>query len=439
MTLPTVNLQASLLTPKAIESRLDSGNLASLTALRNLALDRSLPVYLVGGPVRDLLLGGSAQDLDFVVEGDAPKLARLLAVPLGGRAIIHARFGTATVVWDGGRVDLVTARREVYPRPGALPRVSPGSIYDDLARRDFSVNALALPLVEGQPRLLDPHGGVDDLGRGLIRSLRQESFADDPTRLLRAVRYEQRLGFRLEADTEAQLRQSVAQGCLGYISGDRRRHELERILAEERPGKALIRAVELGILPAIHPAFSQREFLARWVSEAPQIIPKSDARIEPLAWLAALSYPWSEGDGEEIIRRLNAPKSWARVVRDTIELRELEGAINDPAMLPSQLGRLLEGIDPAALYAVAGLTRRPTVRQSLLCYLYELRRVAPMLDGRELLAMGVPPGPPVGKALVQLRAARLDGQVSTEGEERRWVLDYLRVRAEASEANPGGG
>jgi tRNA nucleotidyltransferase (CCA-adding enzyme) len=376
-------------------------------------------------------LGHPVKDLDFAVEGDAPALARRLAGQLGGQVIVHRRFGTATVVRDGvrdgARVDLVTARREVYPRPGALPLVSPGSIRDDLARRDFSVNALALSLAEEQPRLLDLHSGTADLNRRLIRTLHPESFADDPTRLLRAVRYEQRLDFQLEPDTEAQVHAAVAQGCLDTVSGDRLRHELERILDEEQPGKVLMRAVELGILPAIHPALSRQDCLTRWDEAIAQIAPEGD--VQPLAWLAALAYPLSLGDGEGVIRRLNMPNSWAQMARDTVEIRELESAIADPAQSQSQLCRLLDGRESPAIRVAAGLTDSPATRRNLLRYLNEIRQVAPILNGRDLLAIGVPPGPPVGKALAQLRAARLDGRVNNEVEEREWVREYVRTEA----------
>jgi tRNA nucleotidyltransferase (CCA-adding enzyme) len=376
-------------------------------------------------------LGHPVKDLDFAVEGDAPALARRLAGQLGGQVIVHRRFGTATVVRDGvrdgARVDLVTARREVYPRPGALPLVSPGSIRDDLARRDFSVNALALSLAEEQPRLLDLHSGTADLNRRLIRTLHPESFADDPTRLLRAVRYEQRLDFQLEPDTEAQVHAAVAQGCLDTVSGDRLRHELERILDEEQPGKVLMRAVELGILPAIHPALSRQDCLTRWDEAIAQIAPEGD--VQPLAWLAALAYPLSLGDGEGVIRRLNMPNSWAQMARDTVEIRELESEIADPAQSKSQLCRLLDGRESPAIRVAAGLTDSPATRRNLLRYLNEIRQVAPILNGRDLLAIGVPPGPPVGKALAQLRAARLDGRVNNEVEEREWVREYVRTEA----------
>ncbi len=415
------------ITIDTVAAGLNDGGLALLNALRRLAAAVAVPVYLVGGPVRDLLLGGPGQDLDFAVEGDTPALARWLATELGGRAVIHSRFGTATVTAANMRVDLVTARREVYPRPGSLPQVFPGTIHDDLARRDFSVNAMALPLAGANQQLLAPAGWVADLNRGIIRILHPASFVDDPTRLLRAARYEQRLGFALERDTESRLRAAVAQGCLNTVSGDRLRHELARMFAETRPGPPLLRALELGILPAIHPDWGRVDYLQRWAESGPEIIEETSLSnpCRELTWLAALAYPLSAGAGEGLISRLNMPKAWAAVVRDIISLRRQEGVIADPALPPSRLCGLLEGVSLAAVAVVSKLTDSPAVSRDLRRYLVELRHLKPSLRGDDLLAMGVPPGPAVGAALAQLRAAWQDGRVWDAAGERRRVAGWL--------------
>ncbi len=221
-----------------LEQRLSPESLALIQKAGALAAERRLGIYLVGGVVRDILLGRANSDLDLVVEGDAIKLAESLAGELGGRLVVHRRFGTAKIRTRNLTIDLAMARAETYARPGALPTVRPGSIQDDLARRDFTVNAMALRLdPDSFGKLVDPFDGQKDLENKLIRVLHDRSFIDDATRMLRAVRYEQRFGFRLEASTEKLLRQNVAM--LRTISGDRIRHELELILKEERPEKAL--------------------------------------------------------------------------------------------------------------------------------------------------------------------------------------------------------
>src|ERR671935_1180816 len=190
-------------------------------------------VHLVGGAVRDLLLDRSPLDLDLVVEGDAPAVAEELARRLEGRRIVHARFGTATVRSDALTFDMVTARAERYPEPGALPEVRAGTLEEDLARRDFTVNAIAMSLDEatlGELRRVSH--ALEDLADGLVRVLHPASFRDDPTRLLRAVRYARRLDFALEADTEALAREAIAAGAMDTVSGARIRDELLDLLRE---------------------------------------------------------------------------------------------------------------------------------------------------------------------------------------------------------------
>ena len=183
------------------------------------ALEGLPPAYLVGGAVRDLLRGATAVDLDLAVESDARAVARALAERLGGAAREHERFGTATVRADTLSFDLATTRTETYDEPGALPRVEAASLADDLKRRDFTVNAMAVALAgDDLGHLYDPHGGLADLRGGVVRILHAGSFLDDPTRLLRAVRYETRLGFEMDEDSERAARAALAEDCLLYTS-----------------------------------------------------------------------------------------------------------------------------------------------------------------------------------------------------------------------------
>jgi tRNA nucleotidyltransferase (CCA-adding enzyme) len=393
-----------------------------------------LPAYLVGGPLRDVLLGFPVQDLDFVVEGDAPALARALARELGGEAIVHQRFGTATVALGDSHIDVVTARRETYPRPGDLPQVTPGTIQEDLARRDFTINSLAIALAEQRPGIMDLLGGVDDLAKGLVRILHPGSFIDDPTRIMRAVRYEQRFGFTLEAGTLAQLQVALAGGCLDTVSGDRLRHEMERTLEEEDPLPALLRAAELGVLAAIHPALGESTGLAR-LADHPADTQEARRYAGPLVYLAALVYHVSsvssvssmdaDADAEGLVRHLNLPGSWARVVRDTMELRRREEMLEEPSLAPSRIYDLLQGLAGPAVAAAAVLSSSDRAARRLAQYTHQLVRVRPVLGGRDLLEMGVPEGPRVGELLQHLRRAKLDGKVLDAEDERRMVRRML--------------
>lgn len=408
---------------QAIEKSIGGNNLIFLKTLRQKALAESLPVYLVGGPVRDVLLEASINDLDFVLEGDAPSLASVLARELGWDLVVHDRFGTATVSHDDCHIDLVTARHEVYAAPGALPEVSPGTIYDDLARRDFSINTLALALSQPLPQPLDENHGMEDLGRGLIRTLHPLSFADDPTRILRAVRYEQRFGFALAVDCEARLGQALASRYMDAVSGDRLRHELERILTESRPGPALARAIDLGILKAIHPALIERNAIVSLDSRSIDC-----DRLDPLSYLAALAYSLSPGEAEEVIRRFNLPAHWAEIIRDTVEMKRLETQMSVATLRNSGICQLLDGRAETAIAAVARIIGPGLVAQRIDQYLSVLRQVNPILDGGSILAMGASEGPLVGHILRKLRAAKLDHLVESEEDELRLVGRILAGR-----------
>ncbi len=385
-------------------------------SLRRRATGDGIPVYLVGGPVRDVVLGAPVKDLDFVLVGDAPALAEDLAGELGGEATVHTRFGTATVEIEGQRVDVVTARRESYPFPGSLPEVSASSLEDDLARRDFSINAMALPLSEDSPEVIDPHGGLQDLVSRSVRTLHPGSFADDPTRMLRAVRYEQRLGFVIADSTMSELKEALAGGHVEAVTGDRWRQELQKIFDEDRAVGMLLRATELGVLAAVHPALSGGQGLTRLTGEN---------SLGPMDYLAALVWSLSTADGDAVSRRLNLTAAWAGVVRDTIALRELEPVLSRPPVRVSAVCRALDGLDPDAIGASARLSLDLQFAGLLRRYLAEWRLIVPALTGDALLAMGVPQGPKIGEVLRELHSAKLDGLAGTEEEERALVHQII--------------
>src|SRR5437588_3521245 len=238
-------------------------------------------VYLVGGAVRDLLLGGRPVDLDLVVEGDAPAVA----ARIGERPVVHDRFGTSTVTANGFTYDVARARREVYPHPGALPEVYPAAIGDDLLRRDFTVNAIAIELggVRAGSVRAAP-GALEDLEHRSLRVLHDRSFIDDPTRLLRLARYASRLRFGIEPRTGALAADAVRSDALGTVSGPRIGTELRLLAREPDPIAALAALRPLGVDSAIHPRFGLRdESLAR---RAIGILP-DDGRRDRLALAAA--------------------------------------------------------------------------------------------------------------------------------------------------------
>ena len=393
--------------------------------MRDLARETGVQVYLVGGPVRDALLGAPVLDLDFSVVANAPGLARMLAERLGGRITAHARFGTATVSSEGLRVDLVTARRESYRRPGTLPEVTPGSIADDLARRDFTINAMALPLGAGDAGVLDPLGGLDDLQAGVVRFLHPLSFVDDPTRMVRAVRYEQRFGFRIDEETLAGMSLVVSAGHMDAVSGDRWRHELQRILEEGNPVAPLLRAAKLGLMGGLHPALGKLAGDGKGGLHRLDSLRRERGAVDTEYCIAALFSALSASEGEGVIQRLRLTGRQATLARDTIGLRDSEAEIRASVGFPSELARILKEKEPEAVSAWAEFTDDQEVAGGLRRYARELRFVRPELSGDELLAMGVAEGPEVGEILTALRDARLDGRVNNVEEERALVWELL--------------
>ena len=392
------------------------------TAIVDKARELNSPIYLVGGPVRDLLLGTTLKDLDMAVEADGPDLARELSLELGGQVVVHPRFRTATLKVAGQRFDVATARQEHYTRPGALPKVAASTIHQDLARRDFSINAMAIPLSgPHQGRVLDPLGGQRDLAAGHVRVLHSRSFIDDATRILRAVRYEQRLGFQLEGETSARLRDAVHREMLATLSGDRIRREMEIMFDEPRPHLPLMRLGELGALRAIFPAWGDGSWLGPLAAD-------EHAR-QPMVYLAALSHLLSQEEGEALISRLRFPGRWAGVVRDSIAIRLMldEGGSDwlEPGAPSPQLCRDLDQRSSASVEAAALMSRSPEARGSLDTYLSRLRHTRTALTGRDLARLGIGEGPLVGLVLRALKDARLEGRVSSRSEELELARTYV--------------
>ena len=375
-------------------------------------------LYLVGGPVRDLLLRRSSTDLDLVTEGNAEMLARRIGDAVGSKAVVHSRFGTATVKSNGERLDLTTARRETYEHPGALPTVSAGTIDEDLQRRDFTVNAIALGLTgRHKGRILDLTGGLGDLRRGLVKILHSGSFQDDPTRIFRAIRYEQRLGFRLEDDTKQRLVDALEGGMLSTVSADRLRRELALILEEVHPVWTLVRAGNLGVMQSLYSPLRQVEWLRGY--------DESQEKSDPPTLLAALAYPMNELEAQGFIGRLNMPTSWSDAVTGMTQLATLEPVLDGANLSPAELFRRLEDKPLASIRALMSLTDSPVVKRRLSCHLGRQRFVRPMLRGGDLVALGVTEGPRVGEILRLLLEARLEGEIATLEDERAMVMQWL--------------
>ena len=370
-------------------------------------------VYLVGGAVRDLLMGEPSFDVDIAVEGDGITFGRALAQALGGRASTHPKFRTAVVLApDGARIDVATTRTEFYDYPAALPRVERATLRQDLFRRDFTVNALAVSLKgEDFGRLVDFFGGLSDLGRGVVRVLHNLSFIDDPTRIFRAIRYENRYGFRMEAHTLALARACVDMNLVGELSSARLRDELQQLLGEKRVDAAVLRMGELGVASAVHPRLAADD-------EAVRLIGAVDGARERLApavpaWrlrLAVLARRLSSTEVYDWLDRLKVRRRDAERIADAVTVAPRLAALVADVEEAAEIRRLVEPHDPdGALLAVA--LAPPPARERLERYFRELRAVRLEITGGDLAGLGVTESPRVGEILGELLRRKLNGEL----------------------------
>jgi tRNA nucleotidyltransferase (CCA-adding enzyme) len=372
-------------------------------------------VYLVGGSVRDLLLGGGPSDLDLVVEGDPDAVARRLS----GTIVAHDRFGTATVTAGGFSYDIARARRESYERPGALPDVSPTGLDDDLRRRDFTVNAIALALTGARAgELTAVPGALDDLDAHVLRVLHDRSFIDDPTRLLRLARYASRLGFGIEPHTRELALDAVRSGALDTVSGPRTGAELRLAARERDPVAALSALAGLGIDRALHPRFGlEQPELARCALE---LLPR-DGRSDRLALAVAARGIPADGLAALLDRLAFEAADRDAIVATATRADDVAAALS-VAQRPSEIAEVVAGAPPE-LVALAGALGAPEAARA---WLGLLRDVRLQIDGRDLLEAGVPEGPAIGKGLAAALAAKLDGRIHARDEELAVALDAAR-------------
>jgi tRNA nucleotidyltransferase (CCA-adding enzyme) len=372
--------------------------------------------YLVGGAVRDLLLGGTPLDLDLVVEGDLDGFA----TSLGGDLTVHDRFGTATVVLDGFSYDIARSRRETYTRPGALPDVEPAPLSEDLRRRDFTVNAIAIALTgERAGELTAAPDALEDLEARRLRVLHDGSFIDDPTRLFRLVRYSSRLGFEIEPHTRALAEVPIAAGALGTVSGPRIGAELRLLAREPDPVRALSALADLGLDAAVHPAFGLAGDGPALARRALALLP-DDGRSDRLALAVA-----ARGVPAPDLSALLDAFAFEAEDRDAILLAatsatDLARALS-AARAPSAVAAAAAGA-PAEVVALAGALGAETQARA---WLDTLRHVRLAIDGRDLLAAGVPEGPAIGRGLRAALAAKLDGRVDGREQELAVALDAV--------------
>jgi len=420
--------------------RLPRKRLSLLRELGTLADERGVSLYLVGGVVRDLLVKRKNFDLDVTVEGDGVAFARLVADRYGAGLAIFERFATGRLVLANGiKLDIASTRRESYSKPAALPDVEKALLKEDLYRRDFTINAMAIQLNAAHfGHLHDPYEGQCDLKAKTIRVLHEGSFVDDPTRIFRAIRFAQRFGFHLESETARLLEVAAATDLIAQLSGPRLCNEILLLFSEPQPQRSLEQLAKLNLLRFLHPDL-------RYAGTSKQIVrslPKALAwwtrccgqhfLDRPLLHLMALLDGVEQPVVEAVVARLTLSHEQAMRVRAggkrlKVVVRGLRGARR---LRPSKVCRLLNGLPEEALVlclARAGgqAATVARVKQRIFDYATTFRTISTALRGDDLLRLGIEPGPPVGRMLALLLEAKLDGVVKGKAGERAFVRARL--------------
>ena len=389
-------------------------------------LDGVESVYVVGGIVRDLIIGRELGDIDLSVVGDACAFAAEFATRTGAPVPTESQFLTFKIDTSGSiegicSIDIVTARFETYLEPAALPEVSPAAVEDDLNRRDFTVNSMAILLSERDwGNLVDPSNGFGDIMRKRIKVLHDSSFIDDPTRIFRAVRYSTRLGFPIDPRTKDLISESLQN--IDQLSGTRIRNEFELILNEHTRVDSLLVCEELGILGAISPGL-------RIGTRALQILEElaEDGRLSSdiQDLLALATFGLNEDEAKQTVKRISDTSDWGESILGNAELAKTVTVLDQTDLRPSEVVEILRDIPLASIraYIEAG----PTLprRRRLVDYVETLRFVKPEISGGDLLEIGIPQGPTIGQLLEIVRHSRLDGQVKSRQEELELVKSRL--------------
>jgi tRNA nucleotidyltransferase (CCA-adding enzyme) len=410
-------------------------------------------IYLVGGVVRDILLSRENYDLDFVIEGDALEVAGIFSDMAGGTLVKYGRFGTATVILKAGgesvkdpkkavnkgglKIDFATAREESYRKPAELPAVRPSDIKTDLFRRDFTINAMAASLNRGDfGRLLDPFCGLRDLRQKKLRALHEESFTDDPTRIFRAVRFEQRFNFKIEPHTEKLLRKAVREGMPGKTSGQRIKNELALIFEEERPEKSLKRMKRLGMLKFIHPGLkfsksTERDYAAirRSLKQHRRLTGKPLAQ-EYVLYLAVLFSGIKRQDIGPVMKRFglsNFEKGVISLHREKCD-DIIKALKSGKRLAPSRIYELLINIPEHNLVLIRACSGSAQVKRRLRAFIKKYRNQPLSISGSDLKAAGFREGPDIGRIISRVRAAKLDGLLKTKSEELKFAISQKKSR-----------
>ena len=420
---------------KNLKSKIESEQTKDVIELLKLAGsvgdELDYPVYAVGGFVRDLLLGIKNFDIDLTVEGNGVTYAGCFAGKKPGKVVEHPKFGTATIFLNEGmRIDVATSRKELYRRPAALPEIEADSIREDLLRRDFTINALAIRLnCTHFGQLVDLFNGENDIRKGVIRVLHELSLVDDPTRIFRAVRFAHRFGFRIEPATRKLMKDAIDHNMCDRLSGERIRNEIYLLLNEENQPGVIKQMADLGVLKCIHQGLKfgpEKLALLRRIGKfLPEVRSGYDCGIEEWqVFLLGLFYGGKELD--KISRRLILSKKERKLVCSLGKVKNIAEKMDSlKAATPGRICRMLKDIPVELLIMIVAAANTGKVKRLVLKYLSDWRKVKTALSGDDLLRMGLEPGPDFKRILDNVLYAKLNGHLKTKQDEVTYVSRNL--------------
>ena len=428
-------------------SRIDKRILKVIRDIGRAADRQGLRAYIVGGVVRDMILDRKNLDIDIVTEGPAIPFARSVAKAAGSKITVYPRFGTATLQWSFGlRLDFVAARQEFYPHPGALPQVRPGTLRDDLFRRDFTINAMAVCLnKDGWGQLVDEFGGLSDLREKKIRVLHERSFMDDPTRILRAVRFEQRLRFHIEPWTLGLLKQALRpvgflreEKVFDNVKPPRYFTEFKKMLAEQQPDRHLARLQELGALPVIDATPGTDFRLLTQVQQRLRRISKDITCNRWLIHLMAITETMRGAKLQAFLRKFPFRKEERESILQAARSKNILRKLAAPGLSRIQVYGILRPLHQDAVVYLQVRTLQKKVTERIGRYLHHDAGMQVDIDGEDLKRLGVSPGKKIGAILQKVLCMKIDGRVK-DREQQLAAAAALVGKARRPEKGSGDG
>jgi tRNA nucleotidyltransferase (CCA-adding enzyme) len=422
---------------KLMEERLAAPVVSLLKSLGQVGEEGVHPVYAVGGFVRDLILRRETKDIDVVVEGDGIRFAQAFGARSGCRVKVHKRMKTATLFFaDGYKVDVATARMEYYERPAALPTVEISSLKMDLFRRDFTINTLAIELQSGAfGRLLDFFGGERDIKEGVIRVLHNLSFVEDPSRIFRAIRFEQRFGFHIGKQTQGLMKNAIAMGFLERLSEKRLFTELELILREENPLPMVERMAEFNLLPVLHPRLRYDAAAKALLARVAEVVNWFDLLFLEVPYARWMVYLLGLSDQlqlkglEEVTQRLALPPRYSkRLLEGSAEGNKVLKRARRKGLSAREIYTLFKPLPTEVILYIMAKTEEQRVKKAISLFFTQLNATKVTLRGKDLQELGIQPGPLYREILDALLVGRLEGTIKTKADEIRYVKAHYLAR-----------